>query len=213
MVQDRQDVPGHGGGGEGSRWAVGGADAAVVDSDDLELAGQPVGHRLPTPAPNPDPLDQDERPAVPPDVVGDAHRAVAGEPGRGHTGGRRPPPGDGACNRTAGLPEDRPEAADPEKRHRHTNSCRWLSSLAGTRKRPDPRATRGAGPLGPAVWAGVTMPARGGRRSAHPWSWKSGPRSPAPEPARAAPRCCAPCRCAGPPGGPAWAAGSWPRRS
>jgi hypothetical protein len=131
MVQDGQNVLGHGGGGEGSRWAVGGADAAVVDGDDLEPAGQPVGHRLPTPAPDPDPLDQDERPAATADVVGDAYRAVVSESGRGHAGGRRPAPGDGdggPSDRAAGLPEDRPEAADPEKRHRHTNSCRWVSS-------------------------------------------------------------------------------------
>jgi len=56
VVQDGQDVLGHRAGGEGSRWAVGGADAAVVDGDDLEAAGQPVGHRLPAPSPNSDAL-------------------------------------------------------------------------------------------------------------------------------------------------------------
>jgi hypothetical protein len=49
MVQDRHDILGHGTSGEASRWAVGGADAAVVDGDDLEPAGQPVDqHQRPT---------------------------------------------------------------------------------------------------------------------------------------------------------------------
>ena len=38
-----------------------GADAAVVDGDDPEVASQPVGHRLPIPVADPDALDQHQR--------------------------------------------------------------------------------------------------------------------------------------------------------
>ena len=86
VVQDRENIVGHHPGRVVPRRGVGGADAAVVDGDDLEAASQPVGHWLPTPAANAHPLDQDQRRPAAPEVVGQGHRAVAGKAGRAHTG-------------------------------------------------------------------------------------------------------------------------------
>jgi hypothetical protein len=57
MVQDREDVVGHHAGRVVPWRGVGGADATVVDADDLEAAGQPGSHGVPTPAANPHRLD------------------------------------------------------------------------------------------------------------------------------------------------------------
>jgi hypothetical protein len=86
MVQDRQDIVGHHADRVVPRRGVGGADATVVDADDLEAAGQPGGHRLPTPAANPHTLNQNQRRPTTAEVIGQGHRAVAGKAGRAHTG-------------------------------------------------------------------------------------------------------------------------------
>jgi len=86
MVQDRQDVVGHHAGRVVPRRSVGGADATVVDGDDLESAGEPGGHRLPTPATNAYTLNQNQRRPTTAKVIGNGHRAVAGKAGRAHTG-------------------------------------------------------------------------------------------------------------------------------
>jgi hypothetical protein len=66
----------------GLGWSVTGASR---QSETSSAAGQPIGHRFPTPAVNAHTLDQDQRRAATRDVIGQGHRAVAGKAGRAYT--------------------------------------------------------------------------------------------------------------------------------
>src|SRR6266536_6372183 len=86
----RSHVLGHQSGRVPPGRTVGVADAPVVDGDDLDVPSEPVDHRLPAPATNPDALDQHQRRPVAANVVGKLDRAVAGRAGRNRSGRPRP---------------------------------------------------------------------------------------------------------------------------
>ncbi len=128
----------------GTAWLVAVADTAIVEADDAEVLGEPSGHRPPPGAAVAEPVDQEQRWALPVDLEREPYRAVrrvlhGGDPSRqaSSRGRRFPAPG-----RRRGAPAarcGRPNARSPSQASRPTSCRRPSMRRRASRPRPSGR--------------------------------------------------------------------------